>query len=265
MQQRLLKAAIFIMTFFMFYSCGGILETSTIQISLNDKWLVTSENNSIQFTTNIPNEVHSDLYKNRIMEHPFFGDNEKNTQWIAKRNWVYEKEFDVDSSFLLKENQELVFEGIDTYSEVSLNEKLILQTDNQFRQWKADVKSILKTANNKLKIMVLSPFEIENQKAKEYGFQPPSDSRIFTRKAAYVYGWDWGPRIVTSGIWKPVKLIGWNGPRLKDVFIIQDSLIERKAYLTAKFEINSTKPDEITLFVYGNKQKNNDRNRSPIY
>jgi len=255
MQQRLLKAVFFITTVLLFYSCGGILETSTIQISLNDKWQVTSENDSIQFITNIPNEVHSDLYKNRVMEHPFFGDNEKRTQWVAKKDWVYEKEFDVDSSFLLKENQELVFEGIDTYSEVSLNEKLILQTDNQFRQWKVDVKSILKTANNKLKIMVLSPFEIENQKAKEYGFQPPSDSRIFTRKAAYVYGWDWGPRIITSGIWKRVKLIGWNGPRLKDVFIIQDSLTERKAYLTAKFEINSTKPDEITLFVYGNKQK----------
>lgn len=255
MQQRLLKAVFFITTVLLFYSCGGILETSTIQISLNDKWLVKSENDSIQFITNIPIEVHSDLYKNRIMEHPFFGDNEKRTQWVAKRNWVYEKEFDVDSSFLLKENLELVFEGIDTYSEISLNEKPILQTDNQFRQWKADVKSILKTGDNKLKIIILSPFEIENQKAKEYGFQPPSDSRIFTRKAQYVYGWDWGPRIVTSGIWKPVKLVGWNGPRLKDVFIIQDSLTERKAYLTAKFEIYSTKLDEITLFVYGNKKK----------
>lgn len=89
----------------------------------------------------------------------------------------------------MNENIELVFEGIDTYSDIYLNEQLILQTDNQFRKWKKDVKSILKAFDNKLKILIHSPFEIENKKAREYGFQPPSDSRMFTRKAAYVYGW----------------------------------------------------------------------------
>ena len=252
---RIVKAILINAIIFLLYSCGGILDTPIKEISLNYKWQVTSENDSIQFTTNIPNEVHLDLFKNKVIEHPFFGDNEKNIQWVAENNWIYEKEFDVDSSFLSNENLELVFGGIDTYSDVYLNEKLILQTDNQFRQWNVDVNSIIKTSNNKLKILIRSPFIIENKKAREYEFQPSSDSRVFTRKAAYVYGWDWGPRIVTSGIWKPVKLVGWNGPILKDVFIIQDSLTERKAYLTAKFEIYSTKPAEVTLFVYGNKQK----------
>jgi beta-mannosidase len=252
---RIVKAILINAIIFLLYSCGGILDTPIKEISLNYKWQVTSENGSIQFTTNIPNEVHLDLFKNKVIEHPFFGDNEKNIQWVAENNWIYEKEFDVDSSFLSNENLELVFGGIDTYSDVYLNEKLILQTDNQFRQWNVDVNSIIKTSNNKLKILIRSPFIIENKKAREYEFQPSSDSRVFTRKAAYVYGWDWGPRIVTSGIWKPVKLVGWNGPILKDVFIIQDSLTERKAYLTAKFEIYSTKPAEVTLFVYGNKQK----------
>ena len=255
MMIRIVKVILIYAIIFLLYSCGGILETPIKEISLNDKWQVTSENDSIQFTTNIPNEVHLDLFKNKVIEHPFFGDNEKQIQWVGENDWIYEKEFDVDSSFLSNENLELVFGGIDTYSYVYLNEKLILQTDNQFRQWNVDVNSMIKTSNNKLKILIRSPFEIENKKAREYGFQPPSDSRVFTRKAAYVYGWDWGPRIVTSGIWKQVKLEGWNGPRLKDVFIIQDSLTERKAYLTAKFEIYSTKPAEVTLFVYGNKQK----------
>lgn len=252
---RIVKAILINAIIFLLYSCGGILDTPIKEISLNYKWQVTSENGSIQFTTNIPNEVHLDLFKNKVIEHPFFGDNEKQIQWVGENDWIYEKEFDVDSSFLSNENLELVFGGIDTYSDVYLNEKLILQTDNQFRQWNVDVNSIIKTSNNKLKILIRSPFIIENKKAREYEFQPSSDSRVFTRKAAYVYGWDWGPRIVTSGIWKPVKLVGWNGPILKDVFIIQDSLTERKAYLTAKFEIYSTKPAEVTLFVYGNKQK----------
>ena len=251
---RFLKVILITSIILLLYSCGGILETSIKEISLNDNWLVKSANDSIKLTTNIPNEIHFDLYKNKVIPHPFFGDNEKNIQWVSENDWTYEKEFDVDSSFLTNENIELVFEGIDTYSDIYLNDVKLLSTDNQFRQWKADVKSRLQTSNNKLSILIHSPFDIEKQKAEAYGFQPPSDSRMFTRKAAYVYGWDWGPQIVTSGLWKSVKLESWNGPRLKDVLIIQDSLTERKAYLTARFEISSNKQTEISLFVYGNRK-----------
>ncbi len=252
---KCLNVLILLITAFSISSCGGIIEMPVKEIFINNDWNIKTENDSIRFVTDIPNEIHLDLYKNKIIPHPFYGDNEKHIQWVADKNWIYEKDFDVDSTLLEMENIELVLEGVDTYSDIYLNNIEILTTYNQFRQWSVDVKTILKPSNNKLKIIISSPFEIENKKAKAHEFQPPSDSRIFTRKAAYVYGWDWGPRIVTSGIWKPVKLVGWNGPKLKDVFIIQDSLTERKAYLTAKFEIYSTKPDEITLFVYGNKQK----------
>jgi len=255
MMIRIVKVILINAIIFLLYSCGGILETPIKEISLNHNWLVKSANDSINLITNIPNEIHFDLYNNKMIPHPFFGDNEKNIQWVAENDWIYEKEFDVDSSFLTTENIELVFEGVDTYSDIYLNNIEILKTFNQFRQWKADVKSILQRSKNNLKIIISSPFVIENIKEMNHGFLPPSDSRVFTRKAAYVYGWDWGPRIVTSGIWKPVKIVGWNGPILKDVFIIQDSLTDRKAYLTAKFEIYSTKPAEVTLFVYGNKQK----------
>lgn len=251
---RLLKVVLITSIIFLLYSCGGILETPIKEISLNDNWLVKSANDSIKLTTNIPNETHFDLCKNKIIPHPFLGDNEKHIQWVADSTWIYEKEFDVDSSFLKNENIELVFDGVDTYSDIYLNDIKILSTDNQFRQWKADVKSIIQPVKNRLRILIHSPFNIEKHKAEVYGFQPPSDSRIFTRKAAYVYGWDWGPRIVTSGLWKPVKLESWNGPRLEDVFIIQDSLTERKAYLTARFEISSNKQTEISLFVFGNRK-----------
>ena len=37
---------------------------------------------------------------------------------------------------------------------------------------------------------------------------------VFTRKAGYHYGWDWGPRFVTSGIFRPVVLKAWNQARI---------------------------------------------------
>ena len=33
---------------------------------------------------------------------------------------------------------------------------------------------------------------------------------MWARKAPYHYGWDWGPRFVTSGIWRPVALEAWD-------------------------------------------------------
>ena len=250
-----LKDLFLFLILFLLSSCGGIIEIPIKEIPLNENWNVKSEDNLINLKTNIPNEIHFDLYKNGVIKHPYFGDNENQVQWVSDKNWIYEKVFDIDSSILDNENIELVFDGIDTYSDVYFNDKLLLQTDNQFRKWKHNIKSILKFQNNTIKVVIHSPFEIENQKIIEHGFLPPSDSRIFTRKAQYVYGWDWGPRIVTSGIWKPAKIVAWNGPRLIDVAVIQNSLTERKAKMTARFEIYSSKADEITILVYGVKKE----------
>ncbi|QQS36049.1 MAG: glycoside hydrolase family 2 protein [Ignavibacteriales bacterium] len=230
-------------------------KSSLTEIKINEGWEVSSGDDSISFSTNVPNEIHIDLFNNGFIEHPYFNDNEKKVQWVAENDWTYKKVFDVESSFLSGENAELVFEGIDTYADVFLNNKKILYTDNQFREWRVNVKDALKEKDNELRLVIYSPFKIEKQKVKEYGFQPPDDSRIFTRKAQYVYGWDWAPRLVTSGICKGVKLVSWNGPELKDVFIVQDSLSKEKTLLTAKFEINSFDDDEVILSVNDVEQK----------
>ena len=38
---------------------------------------------------------------------------------------------------------------------------------------------------------------------------------MWARKAPYHYGWDWGPRFVTSGIWRPVALEAWDAARAR--------------------------------------------------
>ena len=176
------KLSVVIIALFLI-SCVGTNQILLKEINFNSDWIVKSENDSIFYKTDIPSEIYSDLYQKGIIENPFFGDNEQTLQWIAEKNWVYEKSFDLDSSILDRENLEILFKSIDTYAEVFLNEKSILQTDNQFREWRVNVKSILRQKDNRIKIVVLSPFQIENQKVKQYGFQPPGNQRIITRKA----------------------------------------------------------------------------------
>ena len=62
---------------------------------------------------------------------------------------------------------------------------------------------------------------------------------VFTRKAPYHYGWDWGPRFVTSGVWRPIKLIFLDYARIDNVYYRQSLINEDKAILDVIFEIDA--------------------------
>jgi beta-mannosidase len=65
----------------------------------------------------------------------------------------------------------------------------------------------------------------------------PESPRSFVRKAQYQFGWDWGPRLVTAGIWKDVKLNFWNTAKLDHIKIEQKNLTKQKADLNIQAEI----------------------------
>ncbi len=102
--------------------------------------------------TKIPASVHTALFQNGMIEDPFYRDNEDKLQWIEKEDWEFQTTFDVEPLVFSKKHIELVFKGIDTYSQIFLNDSLILETDNMFRTWKVDVKQLLKATGNKLHI-----------------------------------------------------------------------------------------------------------------
>ena len=177
---------------------------------------------------------------------------------MTKLDWEYKTNFNLSKKDLSKQHIELDFEGLDTYSSVYLNDSLILQTDNMFRNYTADVKELLKAGDNKLHIIFQSPIKKGIEKYDAQGYKiPVSDNdlseigkvednkqvSIYTRKAGYHFGWDWGPRLVTSGIWRPIKLRSWNHHKIDDVFIQQDSLGE-KANMTALIEVTSNGNEE---------------------
>jgi beta-mannosidase len=88
----------------------------------------------------VPGCVHTDLLANKLIDDPFYRDNEKKQQWIDKKDWEYRTTFKVTPQTLAHENVELVFEGLDTYAQVYLNEQLVLSADNMFRTWRVDAK-----------------------------------------------------------------------------------------------------------------------------
>ena len=187
---------------------------------------------------------YTDLLRQNLIDDPYIGLNERKVQWIDKEDWIYETRFQVSDAVLDNDSIDLCFDGLDTYADVFLNDTKILEADNMFRRWRISVKSLLKQfeqsaegqtqGENVLRVYFHSPVKVDMPKWEKYPdlYGAANDQSenggllnrklsVFARKAGYHYGWDWGPRLVTSGIWRSVFLEGWSELRISDVHFRQ--------------------------------------------
>src|ERR1041385_1604389 len=179
------------------------------EITLHSNWKFRKSGDQQWLQAKVPGTVHTDLLLNNKIPDPFWGKNEKAVQWVDSADWEYECVFDYRSQ---AQEIYLQFEGLDTYAEIFLNGKNLLTANNMFRTWKVRCESVLKKGENRLTIIFRSALKKGNEETKRLPYKLPGEERVFTRKAAYHYGWDWGTRFVTCGIWKSVKLIEVSGP-----------------------------------------------------
>jgi len=198
----------------------------------------------------VPGTVHTDLLANDLIPDPFWRDREMVLQWIGEEAWIYRTTFQVSQRLLEKEELDLVFHGLDTFAEVRLNDQTVLEADNMFRGWIVDVSGGLRSGENTLEIRFRSPIPPALEARAALPFELPAGndrgdppSRVFVRKAAYHYGWDWGPRFVTSGIWRPVELLAWSGARIADLHFVTDSISSEEALVRAMVELEVSREE----------------------
>ena len=209
----------------------------------------------------VPGVVQMDLLHNKLIEDPFYRDNEKSLQWIGLTDWEYQTEFDVDTATLARKHVDLQFAGLDTYADVYLNETELLKADNMFRSWRISAKDKLKAGKNTLRVVFHSPIMLMMPQVKAMPYRLPTVGQVqivseegvatdpYTRKAPYNYGWDWGPRYITEGIWLPVKLIAWDDLRIDNFHIRQEKIGKDEAELRAEFDIVASGAGEASLAV----------------
>lgn len=187
----------------------------------------------------VPGDVHLDLLRNKVIPDPFYRENEAKLQWIETADWEYRTTLTPTDEILARRNIELVFEGLDAYSEVYLNGALVLTADNMFRTWRVNVKGKLKPGANELLVVFPSPITSAQKIAKPDAWRARTgtEEKTYVRKAAYEYGWDWGPRFVTSGIWRPVRIEAWDTARLADLHVRQRDITPSLARVSAEIEI----------------------------
>lgn len=255
----------------MTFLCGGTLSLMAIagasaqsQTYVLDKgWEFSQAGSNEWMSARVPGTVHQDLLDHGRLPDPFYGMNEQKVQWVEKEDWLYRTVFTVTADQLKSDAAWLTFEGLDTYADVYLNGSLLLKADNMFVGHKLAVKDVLREGENRLMIRFRSPVEETAPQWDTDGFNYPADNdhsekrmSVYTRKAPYSYGWDWGIRLATSGIWRPVKLTFCNGAAIDDFFVRQQEVTEQVAKVDNQLEINNvtSAPKEAqvkVVYAYG--------------
>ncbi len=236
-------------TLFLIFICYSVFGQTSYRNLSTENWTFNKQNETQKQKATIPGTVHTDLFQNQLIPDPFFGANEKQLQWIENEVWEYETYFTLSESELKNENIDLEFEGLDTYATIFLNEKVVLKADNMFRKWTISAKSHLKVGTNQLKVIFHSAVQKGKEEAKKLSYKLPEKERVFVRKAQYQFGWDWGPRFVTAGIWKPVQLKFWNLAKIENIKYSQIELNDKKAILEFTTDVSVFKEKSIQLKI----------------
>lgn len=245
-------------------------EEGLMKQEITQGWSFKQVRGNNWYPATVPGVVQLDLLNNELIEDPFYRLNEKGIQWVDKEDWEYKTTLNVTPELFAKENIELDFKGLDTYADVYLNDSCILKADNMFREWRVDVKSLLKKEGNELRVYFHSPIKVDIPKfdALHYPLEAGNDQSenggvfdkkvsVFARKAGYHYGWDWGPRIVTSGIWRPAYLVGWDKARIDNIHYIQQSVTAQRANIKTRVEVIADKAGTAQLTIHADGIRNN--------
>jgi beta-mannosidase len=227
------------------------------KISLNDGWEFRQVGTEKWYPAVVPGCVHTDLYRNGLIPDPYFGSNEKDLQWIETKDWEYRKTFNLDENFIKENLIQITFEGLDTYADVYLNDGDNYFCYNMFQKFElSNIKNNLKNGINTLKIIFHSSVKKSDSLSipyyKKNGIKGlPGGNQVFTRKAAYQFGWDFAPRYATCGIWKDVYIETCSIIKIENIQSNVLKLEEEEAVIDfeAKFKIQPGTGQGIKTFL----------------
>lgn len=238
----------------------GCSEQNQVVIEeINSDWQFRKAGDNEWLSANVPGCVHTDLLEHEKIPDPSFRKNELDVKWIEDADWEYTTTFNLSPEMADFANLDMQFEGLDTYADVYLNDSLLLNADNMFLAYTVPAKKFLKQGENTLRVYFHSAVKVGMEKLKKVPYLimaanelAPEDERtnVFTRKAPFHYGWDWGPRLVTCGVWKPIKIIAWEEVKMKDLYVKPKRVSEELANYTAMATVDATGNMEAEMEVW---------------
>jgi len=249
-----MRKIIFGILFLGIVSCNTLEKELPFFIDISKNWQFKAVDSSDWKAATVPGNIFTDLLTHKVIEDPFVKSNEEKVQWVSKKNWEYKTTFTLSAEILKKDNLELIFEGLNTYAKIYINGNYQLNTDNAFKRYSISLKEIPMQASNELRIVFQNTASFENAAKLNSEYKLPEGTRIYTRKAQFQYGWDWGPKLNTSGISKGIFIQAWNDVKFASIFIRQKKINSERATLSAEITIESSLNKNISLFTKINRE-----------
>ena len=219
-------------------------------IDLNGPWKFKATDHDDWADALVPGTVQLDLLRNGTLKDPFYRDNEFEAQWVEQKEWEYERSFAVDPEFLLHDRILLECRGLDTICELFLNGAPIAKTQNMFVEYEFDVKQFLRKGTNVIRVVFRSVLEWNRRQAEAeprvtwFRKSPTTTDAMkgllfFSRKEASDFGWDWGIRLLSCGIWKPIRLAAYDVGRITALGVRQDLTHPKEAFLDVTVDVEA--------------------------
>jgi beta-mannosidase len=160
-----------------------------------------------------------DLLAAGMIPDPYLDDNERTLAWIGRCGWGYSTALTAPPALRDDERLELVFAGLDTFATVTLGDEHLGQTANMHRSYRFDVGPALRSGPAELSVVFASALDEAERASAGYGARPHVNAHPYNavRRMACGFGWDWGPDLVTAGIWRPAWLERWHTARFDTV------------------------------------------------
>ncbi|UUU25553.1 glycoside hydrolase family 2 protein [Streptomyces sp. DSM 40750] len=183
---------------------------------LTEGWVVQHPDGTAEpLPAEVPGCVHTDLLTAGLIPDPFLGRNETEVAWVGRREWTYEVDLPGVDAADGHDRTDLVFDGLDTAAEIRLDGRLLGSVRNMHRSYRYDITGM----SGRLSVRFASAYAEAEEVCERLGDRPNAYPEPFQyiRKMACSFGWDWGPTLVTAGIWRPVRLERWSTARMARV------------------------------------------------
>lgn len=186
----------------------------------------------------VPGDVHSALVERSIIDPPYYGHNDAKSRWIEQKEWWYRTSFNLVKAGETEESFELVFDGLDTFATIYVNGHEVGKTANMLMSHTFDVTTLVRDGWNVIAVK-FDPLYLHHKDKETFDWSSYTKERPWLRKAAMNFGWDWGPRMVTVGIWGGVRLKRRTIAKLDSVFARTESASKEQAVVHVTADVKS--------------------------
>ncbi len=239
-------------------------------IDLAGNWNLIRFSDGTNRPIHIPGDIYSALIVSGELPDPYWGENELLAQWPGKEDWIIERSFFISTDFMAAPNIRLCADVLDTIAEVYINKILVGTSNNMFRPFEAEVRSVLHLGENNIQVIIRSPVQTALRESQRLPYPIPasiypisSPHRNLIRKAQCMSGWDWGPCLMTGGIYDGIRLVASDGPFIRSIQCHTSALggftsrndcgPDFSLRISAEVEILEPMKVAVSFYIYGKK------------